>query len=214
MPYNDAPFRRYEVQGFPLYVWVVDKGTNSGIWPRADVSTHGRLWDDVVSGIRICTSGLLPWSGGVWAAPWCWFGPKPLPPPPEPKLLLLHRWLLRLKAPLLGVVGSDRSPLPPALFLGSGQQTDALQLSGFSPSESGGHSRAQSSSSASPPSAGPDSDSKPPLEGFRPLFSTNSGCIVVEWIPLLWKNSLTFSATWNNSIIHHGHWLTKALVTS
>ena len=26
--------------------------------------------------------------------------------------------------------------------------------------------------------------------------TTNSGWMVVEWMPSLWKNSLTFSATW------------------
>ena len=31
--------------------------------------------------------------------------------------------------------------------------------------------------------------------------STNSGWIVVEWIPSLWKNSLTFSATYNLCIV-------------
>ena len=36
---------------------------------------------------------------------------------------------------------------------------------------------------------------------MEPVFSpatasTNSGWIVVEWMPSLWKNSFTFSATW------------------
>ena len=33
------------------------------------------------------------------------------------------------------------------------------------------------------------------IEPVGSAVSTNSGWIVVEWIPSLWKNSLTFSAT-------------------
>ena len=73
------------------------------------------------------------------------------------------------------------------LFLGSGQQTEARQLSCFSPVESSvGQSRTHFL--------------KPWGEDGTPSISTNSAWMVVEWIPLLWKNSFTFLATWKQKV--------------
>ena len=48
------------------------------------------------------------------------------------------------------------------------------------------------------------------MEPRGSLVSTNSGWMVVEWMPSLWKNSFTFSATWNKHFL--GNYILKGIL--